>query len=153
MSRGRRVPIEVDIGGSQRRVAEDEIGRLLRDHHDGRENVGVGDVGEDRRVDDAQTLESVHAHVRRIDDRMSSVPILAVHEGCSAVSASRATQSRISSSVVTLGPGESSPPLKGAKAPLTKDVASDADGLHPLALVLLGGEVVKTNGRMNCRIS
>jgi hypothetical protein len=47
---------------------------------------------------------------------MSSVPILAVHDGCSAVSASRATQSRISSSVSTVGPGEISPPLNGSNA-------------------------------------
>ena len=46
----------------------------------------------------------------------SSVPILAVHEGCKAVSASARTQSRISSSVSTPGPGDSSPPLYGANA-------------------------------------
>ena len=40
----------------------------------------------------------------------------AVHQGCRAVSASARTQSRISSSVETLGPGESSPSLYGAKA-------------------------------------
>ena len=42
---------------------------------------------------------------------ISSTPILAVHDGCSAVSASARTQSRISSSVSTDGPGESSPSL------------------------------------------
>ena len=41
---------------------------------------------------------------------MSSVPIRQVQDGCSAVSASFATQSRICSSVSTSGPGESSPP-------------------------------------------
>ena len=46
----------------------------------------------------------------------SSVPILAVHDGCSAVSASRATQSRISWSVSTPAPGEISPPLNAEKA-------------------------------------
>ena len=44
------------------------------------------------------------------------MPIFAVQEGCSAVSASLRTQSRISSSVSTDGPGESSPPLNGANA-------------------------------------
>ena len=39
----------------------------------------------------------------------SSVPIRHVQDGCSAVSASRATHSRISSSVTTAGPGDSSP--------------------------------------------
>ena len=52
-----------------------------------------------------------------VDDRhVSSMPIFAVHDGCSAVSASLRTQSRISSSVSTAGPGESSPSLNGAKA-------------------------------------
>ena len=46
----------------------------------------------------------------------SSVPIFAVHDGCSAVSASLATQSRIWSSVSTSLPGEISPPLNGANA-------------------------------------
>ena len=47
---------------------------------------------------------------------IGSVPILAVHDGCSAVSASRATQSRICSSVATSGPGASSPPLNWSNA-------------------------------------
>src|SRR6516164_1518519 len=42
------------------------------------------------------------------------VPIAQVHDGCSAVSASRATQARISSSVDTEGPGDSSPALYGS---------------------------------------
>ena len=46
----------------------------------------------------------------------SSVPIRAVHDGWSAVSASLATQSWISWSVVTAGPGESSPALNGSNA-------------------------------------
>ncbi len=46
----------------------------------------------------------------------SSTPIRAVHDGWSAVSASRATQSRISSAVVTAEPGDVSPPLNGAIA-------------------------------------
>jgi hypothetical protein len=40
-----------------------------------------------------------------------SVPIFAVHEGCSAVSASLATQARICSGVSISGPGEISPAL------------------------------------------
>ena len=40
----------------------------------------------------------------------------AVHDGCSAVSPSRATHSRICSSVATAGPGDSSPPLYGSNA-------------------------------------
>ena len=47
---------------------------------------------------------------------ISSMPILAVHDGCRAVSASARTQSRICSSVSTDGPGESSPSLYGANA-------------------------------------
>ena len=41
---------------------------------------------------------------------MSSVPIFAVHEGWSAVSASLRTQSRAAASVPPTGPGASSPP-------------------------------------------
>src|SRR5918992_4740397 len=47
---------------------------------------------------------------------ISSTPILAAQEGCSAVSASLRTHSRISSSVSTEGPGEISPSLYGANA-------------------------------------
>ncbi len=44
------------------------------------------------------------------------MPIWQVHDGCSAVSASLATQSRISSSVSTSRPGDSSPSLNWSKA-------------------------------------
>ena len=44
------------------------------------------------------------------------VPILAVQDGCSAVSASRRTQSRICSPVATSGPGDSSPALYSSNA-------------------------------------
>jgi hypothetical protein len=44
------------------------------------------------------------------------VPMAQVQDGWSAVSASRATQARISSSVETEGPGDSSPSLNGANA-------------------------------------
>ncbi len=44
------------------------------------------------------------------------VPIFAVQDGCSAVSPSRRTQSRTCSSLLTSGPGDSSPPLNGANA-------------------------------------
>src|SRR6478735_6716059 len=45
-----------------------------------------------------------------------SGPSFAVHEGCSAVSASAATHARISVAVDTDGPGEVSPALNGASA-------------------------------------
>lgn len=45
-----------------------------------------------------------------------SVPIFAVQEGCSAVSASLATQLRICSGVSISGPGEISPELNSANA-------------------------------------
>ena len=43
-------------------------------------------------------------------------PIFALQDGCNAVSPSLRTQSRISSSVWTCGPGEISPPLNGSIA-------------------------------------
>jgi hypothetical protein len=46
----------------------------------------------------------------------SSTPIRHEHDGWSAVSASRATHARISTSVETAGPGEISPPSNGEKA-------------------------------------
>ena len=69
---------------------------------------------------EASTTRSPSRPCTRIDagsttDR-SSTPMAAVHDGCSAVSASARTQSRICSSVSTSRPGESSPSLYGAKA-------------------------------------
>ena len=43
-------------------------------------------------------------------------PIFALQDGCNAVSPSLRTQSKISSSVCTSGPGEISPPLYGSIA-------------------------------------
>ena len=76
------------------------------------------------------------------------MPIRAVHDGCSAVSASRATQARISSSVATDGPGDISPPLYGAIAGWSRISPGDPDRLDPLAPVLLGREVVEAQRRM-----
>ena len=87
-------------------------------------------------------------HRQRVEDRRRRrVPIRAVHEGWSAVSASRATQSRISSSLVTAVPGEVSPPLYGSIAGWFEDAPGDADRLDPLAPVLLGREVVEAERR------
>ena len=82
----------------------------------------------------------------------SPVPMRHVQEGCRAVSASRATQSRISSSDVTAGPGESSPSLNGSKRRLRQDLARAGDCLQPLAAVLLGGQVVEAQLRVLARI-
>src|SRR6266699_3137501 len=63
----------------------------------------------------------------------STAPILQVHEGCSAVSPSFATQSRICSPVSTLGPG-------------------DADRLNPFPAVLRGRKVVEPELRVDSRV-
>ena len=63
------VPVEVDLRGQQRGVVEDDVGRLLGQHHHGCVDVAVGDVGHDRRVDHAQALGTAHAHRERVDDR------------------------------------------------------------------------------------
>src|SRR3954462_15584035 len=69
---------------------------------------------------EASTTRSPSTPCTRLDDGcttdMSAVPIFAVPDGCSAVSASLATHSRISSGVCTLGPGDSSPSLYGSHA-------------------------------------
>jgi len=68
---------------------------------------------------------------------------LQVHEGWRAVSPSRPTQSRISLSLETLGPGEISPASNSAKALLSKDVPGNVDRLDPLTAVLVGGQIVE----------
>src|ERR1700751_1299399 len=69
---------------------------------------------------DASTTRNPETPCTRSDDgsvtASGPVPIAQVHEGCSAVSASRATHARISSSVDTDGPGDSSPSLYGSNA-------------------------------------
>ena len=75
-------------------------------------------------------------------------PILAVQDGCSAVSASSATQSRISSSVLTPGPGEISPPSNGCMAGWLRMSRATRDGLGPLPPVLLGRQVVEPQRRV-----
>ena len=76
----------------------------------------------------------------------------AVQEGCSAVSASRATQSRICSSDSTSGPGEISPPSNAARAGWPRMLAGHADRLDPLAAVLVGGQVVEPQRRVRARV-
>ncbi len=66
------------------------------------------------------------------------VPILAVHDGCSAVSASLATQDRICSGVSTSGPGEISPELYGAKAGWAK--------------IFLATPMASTHSRRSCSV-
>ena len=60
--------------------------------------------------------------------------------------------SRISSSVSTLGPGESSPALNGSNAGWFRMLARHADRLDPLAPVLLGRQVVEPQRRMHARV-
>src|SRR5215472_15043649 len=71
-------------------------------------------------ITDASTTRSPETECTRRDDGsvtdIGPLPIAQVQDGCSAVSASRATQSRISASVDTEGPGDSSPSLNGANA-------------------------------------
>src|SRR5829696_6197155 len=52
------VAVELDRLGRERRVAEDDVGRLLRGHHHRRVDVAVGDVREHRGVHDAQALRA-----------------------------------------------------------------------------------------------
>ncbi len=52
----RSVAVERDGLRGQRRVAEDEVGRLLGQHHDRRVDVAVGDVRHRRGVDHPQTV-------------------------------------------------------------------------------------------------
>src|ERR1700733_6791333 len=69
---------------------------------------------------DASTTRSPERPCTRSDagsvTASGPVPIAQVQDGCSAVSASRATHARISSSVATDGPGDSSPALNSSNA-------------------------------------
>lgn len=62
------VAVERRVRGRQGRVAEDEVGGLLGDHHHGGVRVAVGHVGEHGGVDDAESLDAVDAHGERVDD-------------------------------------------------------------------------------------
>ena len=55
-------PVEDSRRRRQRGVAQDQVGRLLRDHHHRRVDVAVRDVGHHRRVDDPQPVQAVHPH-------------------------------------------------------------------------------------------
>ena len=77
----------------------------------------------------------------------ASVPIFAVHDGWSAVSASRRTQSRISSSVSTPGPGRDLAVVERGEPGLAEDVAGDPDGLDPLPAVVGRRQVVEQHRR------
>ena len=137
----------------QRRVPEDQVGRLLGEHHHRRVDVAVGDVGHRRRVDDAEPVEPVDAHRRAGRGPTSpSTPIRAVHDGWSAVSASRATQSRISSSVVDGRARRGLAAVVGVHRRLAEDAPGDADGLDPLPAVLVGREVVEAQRRVLVRV-
>ena len=74
---------------------------------------------------------------------LSSTPILAVQDGCSAVSASARTQSRISSSVLDRRPGRQLAVVVRRERRLVEDVARDPDRLDPLAAVGGRGQVVE----------
>src|ERR1051326_1983453 len=65
---------------------------------------------------DASTTRIPSSPYTRIVAGSTTDPIAQVQEGWSAVSASRATQSRISSSLCTDGPGDTSPPSYGQNA-------------------------------------
>ena len=81
------------------------------------------------------------------------MPILAVHEGCSAVSASVRTQSRISSSVSTDRPGRELAAVERRERRLVEDVARDPHRLDPLAPVVVGGQVVEQHRRVLPRVA
>src|SRR5579864_5529871 len=82
---------------------------------------------------DASTTRSPSSPYTRIVFGSTTLPIAHVHEGWSAVSASRATQSSTSSSVRTNGP-------------------RDANRLDPLAAILRRRQVVETQRRLHARI-
>src|SRR5262249_58580076 len=57
--RARGVPVEGNLFRRERPVSEDQVGRFLRDHHDRRVDIAVGDVGHHRGVHHLQPIEAV----------------------------------------------------------------------------------------------
>ena len=62
--------VEGDVLGGERLIAQDDVGRLLRQHDHRGEDVRVGDVRHDGGVHHAQAIEAAHAHGERVDDRV-----------------------------------------------------------------------------------
>ena len=117
MDSNTRMDVVLDGLRGERCRADDQVGGLLRQHHHRGVDVAVGDVRHrPRRRRPGCRAGRARASCRGRRPTSSSTPIRHVHDGCSAVSASRATQARISSSVSTAGPGDSSPPSNGANA-------------------------------------
>ncbi len=82
----------------------------------------------------------------------SARPMRQVHDGCNAVSPSVRTQSRICSSVSTLGPGETSPPLNGSIAGWLKmRRAMRIASIHSRRSSG-GGDVVEPQRRLGLRV-
>ena len=76
----------------------------------------------------------------------------AVHEGWSAVSASRATHARICSSRLDARPGRRLAALVGRERGLAEDPPGDPDRLHPLPPILVGRQVVEPDRRVDARV-
>lgn len=87
--------VERHLRRRQRRVAEDQVSALFGHHHDRRIRVAVRNAGKSARIDDAYSIEPVHAHRSRIEHASSPTPILAVQDGCSAASVSPPTQCQV----------------------------------------------------------
>ena len=109
--------------------------------------------GHDRRVDDAQPVDAVDAHRRRVDDG----PLVGAHAAActtgAAPSRRRARPSRGSARRSRPpAPGDSSPPSNARERRLAEDVAGAADRLDPLPPVLLGREVVEAQRRVRARV-
>ena len=99
------------------RVAGDQVGGLLGDHHHRGVDVAVGDEREDRGVDDAEALDAVHPHRRRVDHGHLVDAHLRRARRVQRGLGVRARPSRGSPRRSRpTGPGESSPSLYGANA-------------------------------------
>jgi len=133
--RRRRVPvaIELGLGGSQWRVAADEVSGLLGQHHHRGVDVSVRNVGHRGGVHDAQPLDAVDAHALRVEDGVRP-------------SAHLARAGRVQRSFAVLGypvenllvgfdgrAGRDLTVVEGVKRLLGEDLARAADGLDPLA--------------------
>ena len=141
-------------GRTRRRVGASGVLPRIRsaafsaDHHHRRVDVAVRHVRHDRRVDDLQAVDAVHAHRQRVDDGH----VVGAHlRGARRVQRRLAVAAHpVEDLLVGLDrrAGRGLAAVERSHRRLVEDVAGDADRLDPLAPVLIGGQVVEPQRRL-----
>ena len=149
---GRDVPVERDGLGGERRLAQDEVGGLLGQHHDRRVDVAVGHVRHRGRIHHPEPVDTVDPHRQRIDDRVA----IDAHPGRTRrMERGLGVAPHPVEDLIVGGHGRAGRRLAAVvriHGVLSEDVPGDADRLHPLAPILVRGQVVEAQGRMDPRV-